>query len=160
MRTRRRLLILGILGSVLLAAQEITTLYPGHWRGQATTHAYRRRPRENAAIHATMTNNGMETVYAGVWLHEVLKKAGVPQASELRGKALPGYVLAEAQDAYQLVFSLGELDPAFIDNEIAPADTANGKPCLEPKAGCVGLGQKTSPPPDPSACSPSSTSFN
>lgn len=64
----------------------------------------------------------------GVWLHEVLKKPGVPQASELRGKALPGYVLAEAQDAYQLVFSLGELDPAFIDNEIPPADTANGKP--------------------------------
>jgi len=28
----------------------------------------------------------------------------------------------------QVVFSLGELDPAFIDNEILLADTANGKP--------------------------------
>jgi DMSO/TMAO reductase YedYZ molybdopterin-dependent catalytic subunit len=74
------------------------------------------------------TNNGMETVYEGVWLHEVLKKAGVPQGGELRGKALAGYVLAEAQDGYQVVFSLGELDPAFIDNEILLADTANGKP--------------------------------
>src|ERR1700732_1223322 len=74
------------------------------------------------------TSNGMETVYEGVWLHEVLKKAGVPQGSELRGKALASYVLAEAQDGYQVVFSLGELDPSFIDNEILLADTANGKP--------------------------------
>jgi DMSO/TMAO reductase YedYZ molybdopterin-dependent catalytic subunit len=74
------------------------------------------------------TNNGTETVYEGVWLHEVLKKTGVPQGSELRGKALSICVLAEAQDGYQVVFSLGELDPAFIDNEILLADTANGQP--------------------------------
>lgn len=74
------------------------------------------------------TNNGMETVFEGVWLHEILKKAGVPQGTALRGKALAGYVIAEAQDGYQVVFSLGELDPGFIDNEILLADTANGKP--------------------------------
>jgi DMSO/TMAO reductase YedYZ molybdopterin-dependent catalytic subunit len=74
------------------------------------------------------TSNGMETVYEGVWLHEVLKRAGVPQGGELRGKALASYVLAEAEDGYQVVFSLGELDPTFIDNEILLADTANGKP--------------------------------
>src|SRR5262245_46358308 len=74
------------------------------------------------------TNNGIETAYEGVWLHEVLQKAGVPQGSALRGKALAGYVIAEAQDGYQVVFSLGELDPSFIDNEILLADTANGKP--------------------------------
>lgn len=73
-------------------------------------------------------SSGMETVYEGVWVHEVLKRAGAPQGSALRGKALAGYVLAEASDGYQVVFSLGELDPAFIDNEILLADTANGKP--------------------------------
>lgn len=73
-------------------------------------------------------NNGMETVYDGVWLHEVLKRAGAPQGPTLRGKALAGYVVAEAQDGYQVVFSLGEVDPAFIDNEILLADAANGKP--------------------------------
>ena len=57
-----------------------------------------------------------------------LKLAGVPQGSELRGKVLSGYVLAEAQDGYQVLFSLGELDPAFIDDEILLADAANGKP--------------------------------
>jgi DMSO/TMAO reductase YedYZ molybdopterin-dependent catalytic subunit len=76
---------------------------------------------------ARTTNNGVETVYEGVRLHEVLKKAGVPLGSELRGKALSTYVIAEAQDGYQVLFSLGELDPSFIDNEILLADTANGK---------------------------------
>jgi hypothetical protein len=70
------------------------------------------------------TSNGMETVYEGVWLHEVLKRAGVPQGAALRGKALTSYVLAEAQDGYRVAFSLGELDPGFIDNEILLADTA------------------------------------
>ncbi len=74
------------------------------------------------------SSNGMETVYEGVWLHEVLKRAGVPQGSELRNKALASYVLAQAQDGYEVVFSLAELDPSFIDNEILLADTANGKP--------------------------------
>src|SRR5262245_1433915 len=75
-----------------------------------------------------MSSHGMETFYQGVWLHEILKRAGAPQGEALRGKALAGYVLAEAQDGYQVVFSLGELDPAFLDNEILVADTENGKP--------------------------------
>jgi DMSO/TMAO reductase YedYZ molybdopterin-dependent catalytic subunit len=74
------------------------------------------------------TSSGMETVYEGVWLHDVLKQAGVPQGGALRSKALASYLIAEAQDGYQVVFSLAELDPAFIDNEILLADTANGKP--------------------------------
>jgi len=46
---------------------------------------------------------------------------------------LAGYVLAEATDGYQVVFSLGELDAAFIDNEMLLADTANGNLYLEHK---------------------------
>ena len=71
---------------------------------------------------------GQETVYEGVWVHEILKKAGAPMGGDLRGKALTNYVLAEAQDGYQVVFSLAELDPSFIDNEVLLADSANGKP--------------------------------
>lgn len=73
------------------------------------------------------TASGKETVYEGVWLHEILKKAGVPQGEDLRGKALASYMLAKAQDGYQVLFSLAELDPAFVDNQIMLADTANGK---------------------------------
>jgi DMSO/TMAO reductase YedYZ molybdopterin-dependent catalytic subunit len=79
------------------------------------------------AVVRTM-NNGMETVYEGVWVHEILKRAGVPLGNQLRGKALASYVLAEAQDGYQTVFSLAEVDPSFTDNQVLLADTADGKP--------------------------------
>ena len=77
---------------------------------------------------ATISNNGIDTQYEGVWLREILKKAGVPDGEGLRGKILTTYVLAEAQDGYQVVFSLGELDPELGDTPILVADKANGKP--------------------------------
>ena len=124
----RRWLVLGLLAGGLLPAQEAPPVVKvtGAVKQALSLSAedLARMPRATART----TNNGIETVYEGVPLHEVLKKAGVPLGSELRGKALATYVLAEAQDGYQVVFSLGELDPSFIDNEILLADTANGKP--------------------------------
>jgi DMSO/TMAO reductase YedYZ molybdopterin-dependent catalytic subunit len=76
----------------------------------------------------TTTNGGIETRYEGVWLHEILKKAGLPDGEALRGKALTTYVLAEAQDGYQVVFSLGEIDTALGDTPILLADKADGRP--------------------------------
>jgi hypothetical protein len=38
-----------------------------------------------------------------------------------RGKELATYVVASATDGYQVVFSLAELDPAFIANDIIVA---------------------------------------
>lgn len=124
----RRMLVLGLLAAALLPAQdaEPTVQVTGAVKQALSLSAgdLAKMPR----VTVRTSSNGMQTVYEGVWLHEVLKKAGVPQGGELRGKALASYVLAEAQDGYQVVFSLGELDPAFIDNEILLADTANGKP--------------------------------
>jgi hypothetical protein len=76
------------------------------------------------------TSDGIETSYEGVWVHEVMKQAGAPQGPALRGKALAGYVLVQAQDGYQVMFSLAEPDPAFVDSQILFADTANGKPLV------------------------------
>jgi len=73
------------------------------------------------------TSDGIRVIYEGVWLHELLKRAGAP---ELRGKALASYLLAEAKDGYQVVFSLAEVDPGFTGNEILLADTADGKPLI------------------------------
>ena len=126
MYTRR--LVLALLGAGLLAAQDtqpsIQVTGAVKQALNLTAEDLAKMPRASVRT----TSNGMETVYEGVWLHEVLKKAGVPLGSELRGKALAAYVLAEAQDGYQVVFSVAELDPSFIDNEILLADTANGKP--------------------------------
>ena len=76
----------------------------------------------------TTTNGGIETRYEGVWLYEILKRAGVQLGEALRGKALATYVLAEAQDGYQVMFSIGELDPALTEGQILLADKANDKP--------------------------------
>src|SRR5260221_429308 len=123
----RRWLILVFLSTGFLVAQDApsTIQVTGAVKQALTLSADDLAKMPRASVRTT--SNGMETVYEGVWLHEVLKKAGVPQGGELRGKALASYVLAEAQDGYQVVFSLGELDPAFIDNQILLADTANGK---------------------------------
>jgi DMSO/TMAO reductase YedYZ molybdopterin-dependent catalytic subunit len=124
----RQCFALGLFATALLAAQDSapSLQITGAIKQPLTLTADDLAKMPRATVRTT--NNGMETVYEGVWLHEVLKRAGVPQGSELRGKALAGYVLAEAQDGYQVLFSLAELDPAFIDNEILLADTANGKP--------------------------------
>ena len=124
----RRCLFLALIAGSLLSAQDShpTVQVTGAVKQALTLSADDLAKMPRATVKTT--SGGMETVYDGVWLHDVLKAAGVPQGGELRGKALSSYVLAEAQDGYQVVFSLGELDPSFIDNEILVADTANGKP--------------------------------
>ena len=51
------------------------------------------------------SSHGVETSYDGVWLSEILKLAGAPQGSTLRGKALAGYVLASAPDRSECCLS-------------------------------------------------------
>ena len=85
-------------------------------------------PREKATIP---DQDGTEIEYEGVPLREILKKAGVPLGGQLRGKALASYVLAKAKDGYQVVFTLGEIDPAFGNEQIIVADKRDGKPLFE-----------------------------
>jgi hypothetical protein len=39
---------------------------------------------------AKTTSNRVQSDYQGVWLHEVLKRAGAPRGEELRGRRWPG----------------------------------------------------------------------
>jgi DMSO/TMAO reductase YedYZ molybdopterin-dependent catalytic subunit len=82
-------------------------------------------PRETVTIPDT---DGTKVAYEGVPLREILKKAGVPQGKELRGKALTTYVLAKAKDGYQVIFTLGEIDAQFGNESIVVADKRDGKP--------------------------------
>ena len=125
MNTRRHLLCL-IAGIALLPAQEPTVQITGAVKQPLTLTSSDLGKLPRASVSATL--HGVESVYQGVWLHEIPKKAGVPLGKDLRGKALATYVLAEAQDGYSVLFSIAELDPEFIDNQILLADTAGGKP--------------------------------
>jgi hypothetical protein len=82
-------------------------------------------PRQIASVPAP---DGTKIVYEGVALLAVLQKAGAPFGKQLRGKVLSTYVLAKAQDGYQVMFTLGEIDPDFGNETILLADKRDGKP--------------------------------
>ncbi|HKT47370.1 MAG TPA: molybdopterin-dependent oxidoreductase [Candidatus Acidoferrales bacterium] len=77
-------------------------------------------------------------VYEGVPLLDLLHKAGVPEGEHIRGAAMATYLLAAASDGYRVVFSLAELDPAFLDSDVLIADTLDGAP-LGPNQGPLKL---------------------
>lgn len=80
-------------------------------------------PREKVTV---TEQDGSEVEYEGVPLREILKRAGAP-IGKLRGKALSSYILAKASDGYQVVFTMGEIDPEFGNESIIIADKRDGK---------------------------------
>jgi DMSO/TMAO reductase YedYZ molybdopterin-dependent catalytic subunit len=72
--------------------------------------------------------DGRTVAYDGVLVGEILKRAGAKLGSDMRGNAVATYVVASANDGYQVLFSLAELDPAFTGSEVIVADTSDGKP--------------------------------
>jgi DMSO/TMAO reductase YedYZ molybdopterin-dependent catalytic subunit len=85
-------------------------------------------PREKVSVSE---EDGAKVEYEGVPLREILKQAGAPLGNQLRGKALASYVIAKAQDGYQVVFAMGEFDQAFANEQILVADKRDGKPLFE-----------------------------
>ena len=83
--------------------------------------------------HTVMAQeHGARVSYEGVFLRDVLQRAGAPFGSELHGKALASYVLATARDGYAVVYTLAEMDPTFTDSsDILIADRQEGKPMTE-----------------------------
>jgi DMSO/TMAO reductase YedYZ molybdopterin-dependent catalytic subunit len=129
MKTRRLLLIAALAAAAVVAQDAASTLQISGVVKQPltlTSDDLAKMPRASVKT----TSNGLETAYEGVWLHEILKRAGVPLGGELRGKALTSYLLVEAKDGYQVLFSLAEIDPAFTENQVLVADKADGKALL------------------------------
>src|SRR6202035_3221105 len=115
--------------AALLAAQsvqELQLVVTGDVPTPLTLHArdLASMPREQGEL---TEQDGGKTTYEGVTLQEILKKAGILFGREMRGKALAGYVIAEAKDGYAVVFSLGELDPDLGAARIVVADKRDGK---------------------------------
>jgi hypothetical protein len=74
------------------------------------------------------------SAWQGVNLIDVLRAQGAPVGKELRGKALSDFVRITASDGYQVIFSLGELDPDFGGRKVVLVDKHEGKP-LDAKDG-------------------------
>ena len=69
-----------------------------------------------------------EHKYSGVLLSYLLTEGGATTGKNLRGNNLKKYVIVEALDGYQVVFSLAELDAEFSENKIILADTIDNLP--------------------------------
>lgn len=112
-------------GPVALAANTLQLIAPTHPPVTLAPTDLRSFPRITVSVHNSHTN--ADEVYAGVRLSDLLTKMGAPLGSELRGKALSGYVIAAGSDGYRAVFALAEIDPGFHPGEIIVADQMNGK---------------------------------
>jgi hypothetical protein len=73
------------------------------------------------------THDGKDHTFEGVAMAELLRRAGLPQAENVRGPVLARYLLVSAHDGYRTIFSLPEFDPAFTDNRALLADKMDGK---------------------------------
>ncbi|PZN97119.1 MAG: molybdopterin-dependent oxidoreductase [Alphaproteobacteria bacterium] len=76
---------------------------------------------------ATLVAHGTSQVCTGVWLGDLIARAGLPGGEALRGTALHTVVLAEAADGYRVVFSLGEIDAALGKTPVLVADRCAGQ---------------------------------
>lgn len=92
------------------------------------------------SFQAKMPHSEQTATYAGVLLGHVLQEAGVEPTSkskdsqELARPLRSAYVLVEAADGYQVVFSLPEVFPELEGRDVLLADRENGRP-LDAKAG-------------------------
>lgn len=134
---RQRLASLCVLGCLILsgatawaqtapAAATIRVLVDGKPPLTLDSHALAAMPRtsiDTAAIHHEPPAH-----WQGVALEEVLQHAGAATGEQLRGHGLGTIVRVTASDNYQVVFSLGELDPLLGNEQVLLADTQDGHP--------------------------------
>jgi DMSO/TMAO reductase YedYZ molybdopterin-dependent catalytic subunit len=81
-----------------------------------------------ASVSVRDEHRKKQETYDGVSMTELLKEAGMPEGTQLRGRALATYVIATGADGYRVVFSIAELDPDFRDSDVIIADTLDGAP--------------------------------
>lgn len=81
------------------------------------------------ATTATLKDrDGVNHLYTGVAVQDILNQAGVTTGKELRGENLSKYLLVRCADGYEVTFSLAELDSAFTDRTVILAHEIEGKP--------------------------------
>ena len=78
--------------------------------------------------HAVREIHGATVDCEGVWLGDLLARAGVPAGEALRGRALALAVAADAADGYRIVFTLAELDAGLGRARVLIADACGGAP--------------------------------
>lgn len=76
-------------------------------------------------------DHGKPARFEGVWLRDVLLRAGAPLGKAMRGRDTALVVVITGRDGYATSYALVEFDPAFRDKPILLADRRNGEPLFE-----------------------------
>ena len=90
-------------------------------------------------IEDQVPHSDRKAAYEGVLLGELLQEAGVQPidrarpGNEIRRPLRSAYVLVEAVDGYQVVFSIPEIFPEIVGHDVLLANRINGRP-LDDKA--------------------------
>lgn len=66
--------------------------------------------------------------FKGVALVDLLREAGVTLGRDLRGENLTKYLIMQAADGYEVIYSLAEVDSEFSDSMVLLAFQMDGKP--------------------------------
>ena len=74
----------------------------------------------------TFNDHGKAVPCEGVWLIDLVARAGVPVGEAVRGPALTTVIIADAADGYRAVFSLGEIDRKLGAAPVLVADRCGG----------------------------------
>ncbi len=84
-------------------------------------------------VQSIMGKDRDEKIYEfqGVWLRDLILKAGVEFGTGLKGKNQAQYILLEGKDGYKTVFSLPEIDPEFSGKQILLAYLRAGEPLAD-----------------------------
>jgi hypothetical protein len=78
-------------------------------------------------IVVTVSEQSQQTQFEGVPLSTILQRVGYDAGYGLHGPLLMQALLVEAADGEQVAFSLAEIDPTFVANNVILADKRNGK---------------------------------
>jgi hypothetical protein len=75
--------------------------------------------------------HGKAAHFEGVWLRDVLLRAGAPMGRSMHGRDTALVVVLTARDGYVAAFALADFDPSFRDRPILLADRRDGEPLFE-----------------------------
>ena len=81
------------------------------------------------AVDVTM--HGESSHYEGVWMRDILSRAGAPMGRSMRGADTTLIVVFTARDGYVAAYALADFDPSFRDRPILLGDRRDGEPLFE-----------------------------
>lgn len=127
-----------VAGSPVAASGSIELLGLVSQTGPVTVADLQALPTQTVEVDFQSGKGDQHHAYTGVLLWDALQQAGIVTDENVKNDILSFYALVTANDGYQVVISLGEIDPDFGNNPYLLAWDEDGAP-LEGDSGPLRL---------------------